>query len=233
MSMDGSKKLQIAAGVVAGFLVAVALGAGGALAISSAFSDDDGDDSRAVEASVERSDPSDSLTEALEYLVDSAVAAGRLTEEEGEELKESLESGEGLLPRLGDDLFRDRGFDQFGPGGFGLELFGASLDLDEAAAYLELSESELQDELQDGKTLAEIAREQGKSVDGLVQTLVDAAEERIDDAVADGRLSEERAARLKEGLEDRIEERIDHELPLGGFPFELRPDFERPREFSG
>jgi hypothetical protein len=114
MSMDGSKKLRIAAGAVAGFLVAVALGAGGALAISSAFSDDDGDDSRAVEASVERSDPSDTLTEALEYLVDSAVTAGRLTEEEGEELKDSLESGERLLPRLGDDLFRDRGFDRFG-----------------------------------------------------------------------------------------------------------------------
>jgi polyhydroxyalkanoate synthesis regulator phasin len=232
MSMDGSKKLQIAAGVVAGFLVAVALGAGGALAISSAFSDDDETRAAAIEdASAEPEDTSDSLTEALEYLVDSAVAAGRLTEEEGERLKESLESGEALFPRLGDDLFGDRGFDRVGPGVFG--LFGVSLDLDDAAAYLDLSESELRDELRDGKTLAEIAREQGKSVDGLVQALVDAAEERIDAAVTAGRLSEERAAELEQDLEDRIEDRVEDELPLGGFPFELRPDFERQRSFSG
>lgn len=231
MSMDGGKKLQIAAGVVAGFLVAVALGAGGALAISSAFSDDS-EVAVIEEASAERADPSDSLTEALEYLVDSAVAAGRLSEEEGEELKESLESGDALLPRLSDDLFRDRDVEPFAPRGLGPELFGASLDLDEAAAYLDLSESELEDELQDGKTLAEIAGEQGKSVDGLVQALVDAAEERIDEAVAAGRLPEDRATEIKQGLEDHIRDRVDDELPLGGFPFELRPDFERPRGFS-
>jgi polyhydroxyalkanoate synthesis regulator phasin len=229
MSMD--RKLQIAAGVVAGFLVAVALGAGGALAISSTFSDDDDEVAAVEDATVEADDPSESLTEALEFLVDSAVEAGRLTEEEGERLKDALESGDALLPRLGAD------FDPFGARGFGVELFGAALDLDEAAEYLDLSEAELQDELQDGKTLAEVAREQGKSVDGLVQTLVAAAEERIDDAVAAGRLSDERAAELKEDLEGRIRERVDDELPFGGFPFKLtpgfRPEFEPRPGFSG
>jgi polyhydroxyalkanoate synthesis regulator phasin len=235
MSTDGGKKLQIAAGVVAGFLVAVALGAVGALGISSAFSDDDSEVAAIEEASAEPADPADSLTEALEYLVDSAVAAGRLTEEEGERLKESLESGETLLPRLGDELFRDRDVEPFDRGGEGfmLELSGAFLDLEAAAEYLDVAPAELEDELQDGKTLAEIAGEQGKSVEGLVQTLVDAAQERIDEAVADGRLSEESAARLKEDLEDRIRDRVDQELRLPGFPFELTPeDFGWPRELE-
>jgi polyhydroxyalkanoate synthesis regulator phasin len=214
--MEGRSKWTIGAAAAAAFVLAVALGAGGALAVSDTFSDDER--AVAIEDVTERPDvePSESLNEALDFLVDEAVEAGRLTEEEGAELKELLDSGltPSLVPRLGEDfeLFGKPDFDLFDLGG--PWLFGAGLDLDAAASYLELTDSELERELAEGKTLAQIAREQGKPVAGLVQELVESAEERIDDAVADGRLSEERAADLKQGLEERIRDRVNDQLRL-------------------
>ena len=86
----------------------------------------------------------------------------------------------------------------------------------------------------DGKTLAEIAAEEGKSVDGLVLELVDAAEKRIDEAVADGRLTEEQAADLKEDLAERIRERVNDGFRMHGFGFKHGfGGFERPPAFEG
>ena len=59
-----------------------------------------------------------------------------------------------------------------------------------------MTEAELRDALQD-KTLAEIAKEKGKSVSGLVAALVAAQEKRIAAAVADGRLTQSQASELK------------------------------------
>jgi hypothetical protein len=94
-------------------------------------------------------------------------------------------------------------------------LFGLpepELDLDEAASYLGVSEDELQERLDDGETLADIARDEDRSVTGLVDELADAARERLDDAVDDGRLSPEHADRLADDLEDRIEDLVNGDL---------------------
>ena len=66
-----------------------------------------------------------------------------------------------------------------------------------------MTEAELREELQD-KTLADIAKEQGKTAAGLVQQLVATQTKRIDEAVADGKLSEEQAAELKADLAERM-----------------------------
>jgi len=229
-------KLEIVAGAAAGFVLAVALGAVGGFAAAEVLSADDDAEAMVAEATVEPDDASDSLTEALEFLVDEAVEAGRLTEEEGERLKERLQSRERpfVVPGLETLPFGDRGFELFDRG-FG--LFGAIVDLDTAASYLGLTASELREELEEGNSLAEIAREQDKSVDGLVRVLIDEAKQRIDDAVADGRVSEERATRLKDDLEGRIRDRVDDELRWRGFPFDFRfeldPRFERAPGFRG
>jgi polyhydroxyalkanoate synthesis regulator phasin len=205
---------MIVAGAVAGLALAAALGAVGGFVAADALSDDDEPEQVAVEANVEPDDESDSLTEALEFLVDEAVNAGRLSEEEGEQLKERLQSSDPsfVVPGLRRLPFPE--------GGFALP-FGEIVDLETAASYLGLSESVLRDELEDGKSLADVARDRDKSVDGLVQELVDEAEERIDEAVADGRLSEESASRLKDDLEERIRDRVDDELRWRGKPFEF------------
>ena len=205
--MNRSTKIKIAAGAVAAFAV---VGGGAAVAATQVWSPQE--ESQAVindaaeQLGVEPSELSGALKEALKNRVDAAVEAGRLTEEQGDALKERIDSGD--TPLL---------FGGFGHHGFG--HFGHFADLDAAATYLGLTEAELRAELQDGKTLAEIAKAEGKSVEGLVQALVKTANERIAEAVADGMLTQAQANELQEDLEERISDLVNGELrgPRPGF----------------
>ena len=220
--MDKRMKIKIAAVSAAALALAIALGAAGAVAASRVLSANDESqaviDDAAGQLGVEPSALSNALRKALKNRVDAAVEAGRLTEEQGQELKDRIDSGE--TPLI---------FGGFGHEGFGhFDHFG---NLESAATYLGLTEAELRERLADGDTLAEIAKAEGKSVDGLVETLVDAAEKKIDDAVADGRLTAERAADLKDGLEERITELVNGELR--GPHFGFLPGFGRGFGFHG
>ena len=76
--------------------------------------------------------------------------------------------------------------------GFG-RGFGRGGDLAAAATYLGVSQSDLQTDLQSGKTLAQIANATtGKSSSGLIAVLVAAAKTRLDAAVAAGTLDQAR-----------------------------------------
>jgi hypothetical protein len=80
--------------------------------------------------------------------------------------------------------------------------------LQDAAAYLGLSQEQLREELDGGKSLAEIANTRGKSVDGLKQAMLDAAKADLDQAVADGDLSADEAqaimSKLRSGIDDLV-----------------------------
>ena len=82
---------------------------------------------------------------------------------------------------------------------------------------LGMTTDELRAALAEGKSLADVAADQGVSVDDLRSALLSAAEERIDDAVADGHLDEERAADIKAELADRIDEHLNrvHDGSMG------------------
>jgi hypothetical protein len=104
-------------------------------------------------------------------------------------------------------------------GGPPLRYPGRGVDLGEAATYLDLSESEVRDRLEDGDTLADIARDEDKSVDGLVEALVAAASERID----------EQAEGAKEDLDDRLTDLVNGEFAPLGFERDCECFFPRPR----
>lgn len=215
---------KIVVALVAAAALAVALGVTGAVAASRALTGDDERrallDDAADRLGVEPSELEDALEQALKARVDAAVDEGRLTDEQGAELKERIDSGE--LPFL-------RGLGRPGPGHFG--HFGHFEKLETAASYLGLGEAELREQLADGKTLAEIAKAEGKSVDGLVQALVQDAKARLDQAVAAGKLRRERGDELAEGLEERITDLVTGELPRPGFGFRHRFDgHEHPFE---
>jgi hypothetical protein len=185
--MDRGLKLKLGAGVAAAAAVA---GGGAALAADRLGSNDDSQavvNDAAKQLGVTPSALSAALKKALENRVDEAVAAGRLTKEQGDELKQRIESGD--LP-----LF-------FGPPGVHVMHFG---ELDAAASYLGLTEAELRTQLESGKTLAQVAKDRGKSVDGLIQALVDSATKRLDADVAAGRLTKTEEQQILSGLKQRI-----------------------------
>jgi polyhydroxyalkanoate synthesis regulator phasin len=202
----------LVAGVAA--VLFVGLGAAGAIAASGVLSPEEESkaiiDDAAAQLGVEPSQLSAALEQALRNRIDAAVEAGQLTEEQGKVLKEKLDSGD--FPLLGRPFYGGPGFHGHGPGLAGRgEVFAA------AASYLGLTEAELREQLDD-QTLAEVAKEEGKSVSGLVDAMVAAASTSIDQAVEDGKLTKEQGSRLKDGLEARLTDLVNGEL-------EERPGF--------
>ncbi len=83
-----------------------------------------------------------------------------------------------------------------------------------------MTEAQLRTELMNGKTLAQVAKDKGKSVDGLVNALVADAKTRIDAAVKAGRLTQAQADQVlvrPEAARDRPRERRARPEHLRGF----------------
>lgn len=72
------------------------------------------------------------------------------------------------------------------------------IELTVAAQYLGITNEELRGELRAGKSLAQVATAKGKSVQGLVDALASKVFERIDRAVADGKIPADRAQQMKQ-----------------------------------
>jgi hypothetical protein len=129
-----------------------------------------------------------------------------------------------VVPPLG---FRHFGFHDHGPPG-----------LPAAAKYLGLSESQLESKLESGKTLAQVAKDEGKSVDGLVSALKDDLEAKLDQAVADGRLTKTQEAQVLADAQQRLTDLVNGKFPVGppegrgwfrhGPGFSFRGSFDRP-----
>lgn len=73
------------------------------------------------------------------------------------------------------------------------------------ADYLDMKPMDLVKERRSGKSFAQIIEEQGKDVDAVTDYLIKKAEAKIDEAVKDGKLTEEKAEEIKESLPERIE----------------------------
>src|SRR5207302_4640343 len=84
---------------------------------------------------------------------------------------------------------------------------------DTAARYLGITESQLREDLAAGKTLAQVADDRGKSVDGLIQAMTNAAKERLDAAVAAGRLTRAQADAVLADVKQRITDRVNGKAP--------------------
>jgi len=78
-----------------------------------------------------------------------------------------------------------------------------------AATYLGVTNAQLVTELRAGKSLAQVATAKGKSVDGLKQALLAALKQKVDAAVAAGRLPAARAQRLLERAPAHIERLVN------------------------
>jgi hypothetical protein len=203
--MKKRTKLALAAGAA----VAV-VGAGGALAAAKLSPSEESKavvEDAAAQLGVEPAELTAALKQALKNRVDAAVEAGRLTESQGTELKQRIEEDE--FPALGGHLFGH----QRGPGHH--FQHAARVALDTAATYLGVTEAELRASLRDGQSLADVAKAEGKSVDGLVDALVREATERLDQAVEDGKLTDAQRDELAEHLEEAITAAVNAEPPAG------------------
>jgi hypothetical protein len=197
-----------------------AIGAGAAVAASQDSSPSSESkaviDDAAKQLGIPSSKLSDALKQALSDRVDAAVAAGRVTKAEGDALKARIQSS---------------GFPLFGGSRRDFRHFGFIGRLESAAGYIGITETQLRTELESGKSLAQIATAHGKSVDGLIDALVAAAKNKLDDAVSAGRLTKDQETEMLGVLKDRITSAVNNTDGLG------EPHFRRPgvgfRHFDG
>ncbi|MGD9318184.1 MAG: hypothetical protein PVG56_15215 [Anaerolineae bacterium] len=147
------------------------------------------------------------VEEAQNKVADEAVAEGWLTEEQAAQMKERAAQGFGprgmgkgfLGPRVG---FMGRGGDSI-----------AGLIAEE----LGLSVQDLFAELQDGKTLGELASEKGLDVEAITAKHLAQLEENLKQAVEDGKITQERADWMLQQAEEMVPNMLDHTWE-GRFP---------------
>ncbi|MGZ8782104.1 MAG: hypothetical protein ACXWZB_01255 [Gaiellaceae bacterium] len=213
------KRTKLAAGAGAALAVVGAGAAVGATKLAPSTESKAIVDDVAKQLGVEPAKVSAALERALENRIDAAVESGRLTEKQGEAMKQKLRSSD--LPLFaGPMLGKHRG---------GHQAFG---HLEAAAAYLGVSEASLRETLRDGKTLAQAAKDAGKPVDGLVDALVAETTKKLDRAVEDGDLTRAQRDRIVAGLEQRTSDFVNGNRPavrekrgfgFGGGPHGLGP----------
>jgi cytochrome c553 len=90
---------------------------------------------------------------------------------------------------------------------------GIKIAIDTAAKTLGISEGELRSQLQAGKSLAEIA---GDKTDALIAALVADAQTHLDQAVADGKLTQAQADERKATLTERMTALVNRTPPADG-----------------
>ena len=142
------------------------------------------------------------LKGAFEDRLQAAVQAGRLTQAQADAIKKKVEQG-GVPPVLGFGQGPPVGGPRFflhrGPGGPVRAGFGA------AAKYLGLSDKQLFQKLASGKSLADVAGDLNKSVDGLKSAIKDAVKTDLDAAVKDQRLTQAQENNLLSKLDSRLD----------------------------
>jgi hypothetical protein len=122
--------------------------------------------------------------------------------------------GRGLGGGLGPGADGGR-FDDGGPGFAGPRMLGSSLVA--AASYLGLSSTALHSRLVSGQTMAQIAKTQDKTVDGLVAAMVAASKKALDTAVGNGYLTQQQEAFIEANLAARLKAFVNGARPRGPF----------------
>jgi hypothetical protein len=122
---------------------------------------------------------------------------------------------------LGGGRLGGRGFggglgpvDGGGPG-FGFRSFFGS-GMNAAAAYLGLSAAQLRTDLFGGQTLAQIAKSQGKTLDGLVTAMVAQVKKGLSAAVSNGVMTQAQADQIASRLQARLKDMANGVRPQRG-----------------
>jgi hypothetical protein len=196
----------------------LAAGAGGGAAIAATGGDDDhkkAEQSILDDAAKRLNVTPDALRGALgaaeNAQLDQQVRDGKLTQAQADAIKRRrADSGEVLGPGV-----------PAGPGGrggmhpgFGLGFkAGPGGALDGAATALGLSRDALLKQLRAGRSIADLARAQGKSLDDVKTAITAAVTRELDQRVADRKLTADQETRILAQLRDHLDDLVNNTPP--------------------
>jgi hypothetical protein len=131
------------------------------------------------------------LTKGAKENLAAAAAAGWITQTQADAVLDVVTEAVTGLVNDGPPVPPEKGAKRAGP-------------LDAAATYLGLTVADLVTALRGGKTLAQVAADKGKTVDGLVSALTAGAKTNLDKAVADNRITQAQANAILSKLTQQV-----------------------------
>ncbi|ARU59663.1 hypothetical protein CBW65_00335 [Tumebacillus avium] len=145
--------------------------------------------------------------------LDQAVTDGKLTQEQADSMKAGLTT-ERLQEMINSTGKFGFGGGKGGHGGKGDFIMRAGGE--ELATFLGLTEEELCTAKQAGKTLAQIAEGKGITQDKLIEFLQTQQQKQLEQAVTDGKITQEQADAMKEKMTaEHLQEMITSTGPIG------------------
>jgi len=154
-----------------------------------------------------------------------AVESGRITQEQADRMMERMQAMPGLKMDQGVKSFNLEGRSQG-------RLMDQQWDHDMVSDLLGLTPEELHAEIQDGKSLAEIAAERGISAEELTDALLETKAEMLREAVANEQITQEQADLMMERFESQIESMLNGTMgshgPAQGRRGGMRPGDNHP-----
>lgn len=160
------------------------------------------------------------LGEAEDAQLDAKVKAGELTQEQADAIKKARTQSGTVLggPGVGHGGGPGKPGGP-GRGGFGFGFGGlrfhtdAGGALDAAAKALGVTREDLLKSLRDGKSIAEIAKDEGKSVDDVKTAVTDAVTKELDARVKDGKLTAAQRDKILGELKDHLDDLVNFKPP--------------------
>ncbi len=129
--------------------------------------------------------------------INEAVADGSITQEQADQLKERVDSGE-------------LGIAEFEHYGKRRHCLAARFVIGATAQVLDVDAQQVLVQLQQGKSLAEIAQAQGMSVDDFKAALSDQVHSELQAKVEQGKITQEQADRMFQRFTSNLDEIVNH-----------------------
>jgi hypothetical protein len=148
--------------------------------------------------------------------IDQAVTAGHLTADQANTAKTKADQ---RIDQLMTQVVPAGGPAGPGAGPRGAFGFGAGLvqqGLNTAATAIGISPQDLRTQLQQGKTLTQVAQANNKNPNDVASALKNAANQKIDQAVTAGHLTADQANTMKTNIDQRIDQLMTQTIPQGG-----------------
>lgn len=142
---------------------------------------------------------------AREQVLGEAVTEGLLTQDQADRMRERVEEGFG--PGMGGMFHGGPRGGMFGPGNSFISV---------AADELGMTVPDLVSELQDGKTIADVAADKEVDPQVIVDAFVAQHTEWLNQAVADGRITQEQADQMLQQMSEEVQEHLTEPFPFEG-----------------
>ncbi|MDO8672750.1 MAG: hypothetical protein Q7O66_15165 [Dehalococcoidia bacterium] len=165
------------------------------------------------------------ITQAQNEMVDDALKAGKLNQDQANKMKDRIgKGGNWGAPSMRPPKGRQNMHPPMGPNGKpntpsmpganGRQFMmpGMQNFMKTATDFLGMKPADLMAEMRQGKTLAQIAKDHGKSVVDLKNKLVTDAQTKIDEAATKGTITKDKAAELKKTLGDQADKFLNSSM---------------------